>query len=165
MKLLQTTILAVSVFGLASGAGAAQSRGDEVAVATEVLELTGEVDLAMLAIMDMMPLIEGNIRAVYPSLSARQYIMISEVYEEEFLNARDEFAAGMIDAYVESFSYEDLVGLRDFYLTDLGQRYTEALPELQESAADAGELVGFRVEQRASPRVRAIIIGEESEDK
>lgn len=157
---MKHVVAAMAAVGLLAGGASAQSREDEVAIAVEILEMTGEVNLAMEVIMDMMPLIEGNVRAAFPDLTTRQYMQIAAVYEEEFRASRDDFATVMTDAYVDAFTYEDLVGLRDFYRTDLGQRYTSALGDIQRSSSEAGEMVGMRVDQRAAPRIRAIILGD-----
>lgn len=146
-----------------TSAGFAQDR--EMDLARQILGETGEIDIAMSAIEDMMPLIEGNIRGVYPDLTSRQYAQIMQVYREEFAAARTDFETVFIEAYAQEFSEEELEGLLEFYRSDLGRRLTSALPEISEAAGNAGEMVGLRVDQRAAPRVQDILLGNTNEPK
>ncbi|MEC9251342.1 MAG: DUF2059 domain-containing protein [Pseudomonadota bacterium] len=146
-----------------TSAGFAQDR--EMELARQILGETGEIDIAMSAIEDMMPLIEGNIRGIYPDLSTRQYAEIMQVYREEFAAARGDFETVFVETYAAEFTEDELEDLLAFYRSDLGRRLTSALPEITEAAGNAGEMVGLRVDQRAAPRVRDILLGNTNEPK
>ena len=154
-------IILLAAFMATGGAASAQDR--ETELARQILERTGEVDSAFAMIEDMMPLIEGNIRAAYPDLASRQYLAIVEVYREEFAASRGEFEALFTQVYVDEFSEDELEQLLEFYHSDIGRRLTEALPRIQSVAGEAAEQIGIRVDRRAMPRVRDIILGRDGE--
>ncbi len=158
MRILALALVSLLIFIAPSSA---QSDNEAESLVREMLAITGEVDVMMTGIEDLMPLIEGNIRAAYPDLSSRQYIEIMDVYREEFGNSRDEFEDALVEVYATEFSAAELRELLEFYRTPIGQRFTGALPRIQQRAGEAGAAVGGRVDLRAGPRVQAIILGNE----
>lgn len=132
----------------------------EDGLAREILDITGEADTALAAISEMMPLIESSVRQAYPDLSTRQYMQIMRVYSEEFASSRDDFVEVFVEVYTDEFDESELRALLEFYHSEIGQRWAQALPRIQEQAARAGEQVGMNVDRRALPRVQAIILGE-----
>lgn len=155
---MRILIAAVMTAICVSGAAWSQTNSESEALVREMLAETGEVDVMMRAMDDMMPLIEGNIRANYPDLSSRQYAQITQVYRDEFANARNDFEAALVTVYASEFTTDELRQLVGFYQSPLGQRFTQALPRIQAAASQAGATVGTEVDRRAGPRVRAIIL-------
>jgi|GEM_PF-2732608 len=150
----------VCAAALAVSWGSASSAQDsEDALAREMLSISGEADVAVDAMLDMIPMIEATIRNTYPDLSSRQYVQIMDVYSAEFEAARAEFEDAIAAVYVEEFTEAELRALLDFYHSDIGQRYAQAMPAIQERAGRAGEQIGLDIDRRATPRIRAIILG------
>lgn len=135
----------------------AQSREDETEIALTLIDLTGEVDVVMSAFDDLMPLISSNIRVQYPDISSRQLILIQDIYREEWNAAREQFRSALAGVYVGHFTYDELLQLRDFYHTPIGQRLVEELPSIQTAAGEAGGRVGMQVDAAAMPRIENVI--------
>lgn len=126
---------------------------ERVAIAREVVELSGATDALGTVLDTMAPMMLDSMRArgVSPERANRYMEIVREEFMAEIPRVRDLIAL----AYANEFDEPQLREMRDFWATPTGQRLRQRMPALMEVMQQAGRLIGLEVAQRATARFQA----------
>lgn len=143
----------LAVLGILMLALAGTARADDasrLAVAREVVQLSGAEQQVRRMVDIMEPLFVSSVRSAYPEDQAQR---LGQLFVEE-LNAE---IPSMIEdaaaAYAHALSEEDLVAMREFYRSPAGQHMVQSLPAVSAALQSAGAAAGQAAGQRAAQRL------------
>lgn len=111
---------------------------EKLVAATQLTEVMG-VESNMESGFDaMMPII--NQQAAQMGLNAEEQKELQKIYKAWFLEDLDmgSVKKQIIQLYTEEFTLEELKGLKEFYLSPLGQKTLQAMPLLMKKGAAIG---------------------------
>lgn len=147
-----TRLLAVlSALVLVLAGAARADDASRLAVAREVVQLSGAEQQVHRMIDVMEPVFVNSIRSTYPQDQAQR---LGRLFVEE-LNA--EIPALLEDAaaaYAQALSEEDLIAMREFYRSPAGQHMVQSLPVVSAALQRAGGAAGQAAGQRAVQRLQ-----------
>jgi hypothetical protein len=147
-------LLALAACLLWPGAARAQTPPEaRMAIAREIVELSGGTD-TMLAMMDTMaPAMQADMRSrgVPEEFAAR----FTRLFIEEFRAELPRIVELTAIAYAGAFSEAELADMRDFWGSSSGQALRQRSPELTRAMTQAGMLIGAEASARVAARIEA----------
>jgi hypothetical protein len=105
----------------------------------------------------VIPLMFGQMKQAIPSSSPQMKEELDKVFEEvqnQFIVRRAEVLDEIANLYARKFSAEEMKALADFYRTEIGQKFINAMPELTAEAIKLGNAWGRRIAMDAERKVR-----------
>ncbi|SDM03938.1 hypothetical protein SAMN04488568_10491 [Maricaulis salignorans] len=148
------SVLSASLLASALLLAAPAAADDREALARQLAEQVGAVDLASSMIDSMAPLMRDQIQSSAPQLNDEQLDTVVRILLEEFEASQTELTDLIVMLYATEFTEAELLGAIEFYETELGQVLLARMPALMERSVVAGQQWGADVAQRALPRVQ-----------
>jgi uncharacterized protein len=145
--------IAVAAALWTSPSSAQTPSAESLAVAREVVVLTGGED-AMRTMMDTMrPMMLEDLRGRgLPQDVAERYVTL---FIEEFDRETPRIIELSAVAYAGAFSLEELREIRAFFRTDTGRAVAERTPELMSAMTRAGALIAEEIAPRVVARMQS----------
>ena len=155
------TVALISAFYAlpADAQNAATNDDPHFAAALELMDATN-AKANMLTIIDtIVPLMLNQIRVLRPNVSADALQEFRTAIREELEGDLDGVMKDYARLYEEHFTESDLRALLQFYRSDVGKKYIDAMPALLKETAPIGAAwgreAGMRAAQRAIERLHA----------
>jgi hypothetical protein len=155
MKLLKVTLLAACLLP-ASMLQAEPSTESLVAAKklAESMNLKEQMDAAFTAMMPMVDQLAGQLNL--DSAGKQELIQLYKDWFEKDLD-QEKMRANIIILYAESFTVQELNGLREFYTTPLGRKALKTMPEIMQRGARLNMEESKQKEQMLMNRLNAFI--------
>jgi hypothetical protein len=155
MKILKATFLAA--FILPAALLHAEPAAENLAAAkklADTINLKEQMDAGFAA---MMPMVDQL--AVKLQLDAAGKAELVQLYKDWFEKDLDQekMRTNIVNLYAETFTAQELDGLREFYQTPLGKKALKVLPEIMQKGAQLGMEEAKTKEQALMGRLNAFI--------
>lgn len=146
-------VLAMGLFCAPAAAQEPPPSATELAVAREVVQVSG-AEAMMTQMMDLMlPMIRNQMTSV--GASAETADRFASLVREEFLVDFPRMLDMTALAYAQVFTEAELLELRDFYASPTGSKLVATAPQITEAMSRVGREVGREVGLRALARMQA----------
>lgn len=135
MKILKVTVLAALL--LPAVALHAEPAAENTAAAQKLAEVMGLKEQMSGGVQSMMPMIDKI--ALQLQLDAAGKTELIDIYKKWFENDLDhqKLLNELTKLYAETFTVQELDGLREFYLTPLGKKALKETPKVMQKGAQA----------------------------
>ncbi|RBP35523.1 hypothetical protein DES53_12143 [Roseimicrobium gellanilyticum] len=155
MKILKTTFLAA--FILPAALLHAEPSAENLAAAkklADTINLKEQMDAGFAAMMPMVDQLSQQLK-----LDAAGKAELVQLYKDWFEKDLDQakMMGNIVTLYAETFTVQELDGLRDFYQTPLGKKALKVLPEIMQKGAQLGMDEAKTKEQALMTRLNAFI--------
>jgi hypothetical protein len=129
-----------------------------MAAALDLLAATNAKVTMMTMVDAITPVVLGQIRQQHKELTDAVLQRFQAAFREEITSNLDDLMRLTATIYEQHFSEEELHALAEFYRSDIGKKYIEAIPQIaKESVAVGGAWgreAGARAAQRAAERLK-----------
>jgi hypothetical protein len=164
-KILTGLSAALLALTLSFGAHAqAEPDAARLSLATEIARAAStEADYRQ-ALDSTMPVVRQMFAASVPGATTEQLDEVVVVMTDILMSTYDDVLAAMANSYAQRFTEAELVELRDFYRTELGQKMIGEMPEIMQEMASLGEQLGEAAVSREIARIQAVFAEPAADD-